>query len=153
MIQNVLKLLGLPHADPVVTQLMTDVGLGGAKIKLKRGESQVAFESEASGLDFNFSDPTAVVCELPRTEGMLVLSAVFLYAKGVQGHKQYAGTLPHDLQFEMLRKDVRKLLGDPVWSSPVMPIDRWSLGAHELTVWFTRPNETIGHVIAHLPKA
>lgn len=153
MIQNVLELLGLAHTDPVVTKLMTDLGLGGKKIKLKRGESQVAFESEASGLDFNFADPATVVCAVPAPEGALVLSAVFVYANGVQGHKQYAGALPHGLQFDLNRGGARKLLGDPVWSSPVMPIDRWSFGAHEITVWFTRPNETVGHVIAHLPRA
>lgn len=72
--------------------------------------------------------------ELP--EGTLVVSTVFLFAEGVQKHRQYQGDLPHGLRFGMSRDQVRALLGEPQWTSPVLPIDRWHYDGYRLAVNF-----------------
>jgi hypothetical protein len=145
---QIIDLVGLTRQNPLVDEFMRAIELDGEKIKLKRGDSEVALEAEKYGVDVNFIESKARA--LP--EGSMVISAIFLYAEGVQGHSQFDGALPCDLKFGATRPEIRKQLGTPSWSSPAMPIDRWSMKDYGVTVWFTGANESIGHVIVHLPK-
>ena len=146
-----LELLGQSKSAPLVKEFLRQVGLSPEKIKLKRGDSEAAFEFEDIGFDVNFVDPEGVHTLGTHAEGDLVIGAVFMYAKDVQGHRQFGGALPQSLQFALARKEVHALLGSPGWSSPALPIDRWSVEAYDLTIWFT-PDSIIQHVIAHLRK-
>lgn len=145
-------LLGKHDKDVEVQSLMASLGLSGKKIKLKRGDFEVAFEAEMYGTDVNFADPQGVTVFREVPDGALVVSAIFFYAEGVQGHKQFGGTLPHGVRFTQSRADLQSKLGAVTWSSPALPIDRWTFSDHDLTVWFSPSTTLISHLIVHLKK-
>lgn len=146
-------LLGAHDKEITVQKFMASLGLSGEKIKLKRGDFEVAFESEQHGIDVNFADPLGVTLVTNVPDGALVVSAIFFYAEGVQGHKRFGGTLPHGLDFKLSRSDIKTRFGAVAWSSPVLPIDRWVFSDHELTIWFSPSTALISHVIVHLKKS
>jgi hypothetical protein len=49
----------------------------------------------------------------------LNIEAIFLYADGVEGFKQYLEGFPGGVSFEMSRSEVRKALGEPSFSTEV----------------------------------
>lgn len=149
---DLLSCLGRAHTDPAVTSLLAALGLQSSKFKLKRGESDIAFDAPSQGLDVVFSDPAVhdVAAALP--QGTLILSAVIFFAEGCQGHRQYAAALPHGLAFAMTRPAVRKALGAPEWSSPMLPIDRWQTGPYRTAIWFDETSEAISYVNCSLPE-
>lgn len=131
--QNLIELLGRPLSDPRVQRLLSQTGIPEKKIRLKRGDSDVAVEDESLGLVLNFEEASDSL-NLP--EGTLVLCAVHAMAHGVQGHTAFAGVLPLELNFQHTRAQVREILGAPHWSSPVLPRDRWHHPAFRLSVGF-----------------
>jgi hypothetical protein len=145
--------LGLPHTHEAVKAVLHSLGLADRKIKLKRGDFDVGFDSAANGVDVVFSDPELHALPEDFPDGGLVLSTVFFFSEGCQGHRAFVGALPRGLEFGYSRATVRKLLGPPDWSSPVLPIDRWNLGKHRLAVNFQEGEAAVTYVSVGLPKA
>jgi len=144
--QNLIDLLGKAQSDAGVQKLLRDCDLQNTKIRIKRGESDVAIESEKHGIALNFAEAE----DSPSVpEGTLALVTVHAMAPGVQGHAGFPGELPHGLLFDMNRSQVTKLLGAPVWSSPVLPNHRWVFGAYRMLVCFKddMPSATISSVV------
>lgn len=131
--QDLVDLLGKALSDAGVQKLLQDCNLQNTKIRLKRGESDVAIESEKHGIALNFAEADDSP-DVP--EGTLALVTIHAMAPGVQGHAGFTGQLPHGLAFDMTRSQVTKLLGAPVWSSPVLPNHRWLFGAYRMLVCF-----------------
>ena len=147
--QDLIDLLGKAQSDAGVQKLLRDCDLQNTKIRIKRGESDVAIESEKHGIALNFAeadDSPAV------PEGTLALVTIHAMAPGIQGHTGFAGQLPHGLSFDMTKPQVTKLLGAPVWSSPVLPNHRWVFGAYRMLVCFKDdvPSATISSVVVAL---
>lgn len=149
---QLLECLGKPHIDEQVKATLSAVGLGAAKIKLKRGEFDLALAAEKYGVDINFSDPSDYELDGSMPDGALVVSTVFFFKNGVEKHAQFGGELPHKLKFEMSRKEVRALLGKPEWSSPALPNDRWKFGKYKLVVDFNESEKSIDIVSCGLTQ-
>lgn len=124
--------LSEPLDAELIQELLKSVDLDKKKIKVKRGESSVAIESEKNGVILNFSQANS--SQYP--EGTLLLSAFHAMANGAQGHQQFRGELPQGLRFDMNRKSVSKLLGKPSWSSADFSLDRWDSKSTKLFVEF-----------------
>jgi hypothetical protein len=144
--------LGRTHNESTVRNLLEQLGLENAKIKLKRGDFDVGVESEAFGVALNFSDPeTYGMQELVR-DGALVLSTVFLYSEGVEDHRQFQGDLPAGLEFSMSREEVNRKLGRPEWTSPALPVDRWPIDGRRLVVRYHADERSIRHISCALVR-
>lgn len=144
--------LGRSHVDPAVVSILSELGLRNSKIKLKRGESDVALDAPAKGVDVVFSDPSLHDVPQNLPQGALILSAIFFFSEGIQGHRQFQGLLPYGLSFGMKRDEVRKMLGAPEWTSPLLPIDRWVTGSHRTIIYFADSSEVIQYVNCSLPE-
>lgn len=149
---DLLSGLSRAHTDPVVMALLADLGLQGSKFKLKRGEADLAFDVPMHGIDVVFSNPAVHAMDPAVPQGALILSAVIFFAEGCQGHRQFAGSLPHGLDFKMRRPAVRKLLGRPDWTSPLLPVDRWDTGPYRMAIWFDETTEAVSYVNCSLPE-
>jgi hypothetical protein len=149
--QDLVSLLGKPQSDAGVQKLLQDCGLQKVKIRVKRGESDVAVESEKHGIVLNFAELDDL-SDVP--EGTLALVAIHAMAAGVQGHAGFGGTLPNALSFDMTRSQVRKSLGAPAWSSPALPNDRWIFSRYRVLACFKddAPTATIASVIVSPDK-
>jgi len=148
-----LQALGKPHTDPKVSDLLGRLGLVHNKMKVKRGEFDIAFDAPEHGIDVIFSDPTPYKTAGSIPEGALVLTAVFFFSEGREGHQQYDLALPAGLVFGMSRDEVLRQLGTPEFSSPILPVYRWSLKSIKLAVTFVESLSSIARVSCSLPKA
>ena len=95
---EIVQLLGCTLADDRVQNLLAFAGTANRKVKIKCGETDAAIDSSSHGLVFNFEDAPDTA-NLP--DGTLVLAAVHAMAEGVEGHRQFSGTLPFGLNFKM----------------------------------------------------
>jgi hypothetical protein len=148
-----LQALGRPHTDPKVSDLLRQLGLLHKKIRLKRGEHDIAFDAPEFGIDVILSDPTPYRNPSSVPEGALILTAVFFFSEGREGHRQYGLALPADLVFRMSRDEVLKQLGTPEFTSPILPVYRWSWNGTKLAVTFVESLSSIARVSCSLPKA
>lgn len=149
---SLISALGLPHSDGRVKQLLHALGLQDKKVKLKRGDFDVAFDAPSHGVDVVFSDPSQH--ELPDTfpEGALVFSCVFFFSEGSQGHKAFEAPLPFALRFAMPKAAVRDLMGLPEWTSPVLPIERWVVDGRQVAVAFSEDGQAIEYLSVSVPE-
>jgi hypothetical protein len=145
---DLVSLLGKSHADDSVKDALAELGLDAAKIKLKRGDVDMNIVSASSGVEIEFADPAKYRGTENLPDGALVLGAVFF--SGASG--KTLGSLPHRLGFDLTRQTAQSLLGPPSWSSPVAPIDRWSIDHKELTLRFDKATGKVQRVIFSLPK-
>jgi hypothetical protein len=132
--QNLIELIGKPIFDSDVQKLLKYVGVIDKKIKIKRGESDAAIDCKNHGIVFNFAELSD---DVNNPEGTLFLIAIHAMANKVQGHKGFAGILPMGLSFIMSDNDVRKIMGKPDWTSPVLPIHRWNKQKIQIVIEFT----------------
>ena len=130
---EIVQLLGCTLADDRVQNLLAFAGTANRKVKIKRGETDAAIDCSSHGLVFNFEDAPSTA-NLP--DGTLVLAAVHAMAEGVEGHRQFSGTLPFGLNFKMNQAQVEKVLGKHDWSSPILPILHWNNAQFQLVVEF-----------------
>jgi len=152
MILDTLTLLGRTSSDPAVVALLGTLGIAQPIKPPKRDQEYRGVEAKAFGIGLNFSRAEDLdlpgVQDLP--EGTLVVSTVFLFAERVQKHRQYQGVLPHGLEFGMSRDQVRALLGEPHWTSPMLPVDRWHYDSYRFVVHFA-DSGVIAYVTLDLP--
>ena len=148
-----LEVLGRSHVDPKVVSLLDRLGLARQKIKLKRGDFDIAFDAPEHGIDVVFSDPQSYVLAQDVPEGALIFTCVFFFSEGRENHLQYPLELPAGLTFGASREDVRKLFGAPEFSSPILPVDRWTWNGLKLAVTFVESHSSIARVSCSLPKA
>lgn len=148
-----LQALGKSHTDPKVSDLLGRLGLLHNKMKLKRGELDVAFDAGEHGIDVVLSDPSSYKIQSNVPEGALILTAVFFFSEGREGHRQYGQALPADLVFGMSCDEVLKRLGTPEFTSPILPVYRWSWKGAKLAVTFVESLSSIARVSCSLPKA
>lgn len=153
MTSDLLPLLGRPVSDHNVSSLLSHIGIAQPLAPPPPDESYTGVESEAHGIGINYAQAEDI--DIPAMdqfhEGTLVVTTIFMFAEGQQGHTQFQGVLPEGLKFGMSRDEVRTLLGASQWSSPVLPIDRWHKERYRLVVHFD-DGETIGLVSIGLPK-
>lgn len=148
-----LRGLGKPHTDPGVSDLLRQLGLSHNKMELKRGEFEIAFDAPEHGIDIIFAEPTPYKIPSSIPEGALVLATVFFFSEGREGHRQFELTLPADLVFGMSRDEVLRQLGTPEFTSPILPLYRWSWKSIKLAVTFVESLSSIARVSCSLPKA
>jgi hypothetical protein len=120
--------------------------------RIPRGSFYIGIESPTKGIDINFT-PTEYIDysnEERDLEGTLLVTAIFLYRGGVDGHKRFELPLPHGLTFGTTRTDAWKLLGKPSWSSPVLSIDRWAYGRYKMVLDFSKDEKQINTVTLQL---
>jgi len=148
-----LEVLGRPHVDPKVVSLLDRLDLARQKIKLKRGDFDIAVDAPEHGIDVVFSDPQSYVLAQDLPEGALILSCVFFFSEGRENHRQYPLALPAGLTFGASRDEVRKQFGAPEFSSPILPVDRWTWNGLKLAVTFIESQSSIARVSCSLPRA
>jgi hypothetical protein len=149
---QLVQALGLHHTHDAVKGMLQALGLADKKIKLKRGDFDVGFQSEANGVDVVFSDPELHTVSEDFPDGGLIFSCVFFFSEGCQGHRAFVGPLPSGLEFGLSRATVRERLGPPDWTSPLLPIDRWNIGNLRLSVNFHEGDAAISYLSVGLPK-
>lgn len=147
-----LEALGRSNVDPKVVSLLDRLGLAHQKIELRRGDFDTALDAPEHGIDLVFSDPQSYVLTHNSPEGSLILSCVFFFSEGRENHRQYPLDLPAGLTFSASREEVRKLFGTPEFSSPILPVDRWTWNGLKLAVTFVESQSSIARVSCSLPK-
>ena len=147
-----LRGLGKPHTDPRVSDLLIQLGLSQNKMELKRGEFDIAFDAPEHGIDVIFSDPIPYKTTNTLPEGALTLATVFFFSEGREGHRQYELALPADLVFGMSRDEVLQHLGTPEFTSPILPVYRWSWKSIKLAVTFVESLSSIARVSCSCAK-
>lgn len=81
-----------------------------------------------------------------------LLAAIFLYAEGADGFKQYGGELPERLRFSDTRRDIEKKLGNPQESGGEGVIPFWA-GYPSKGVEFhytSKDIQSLGNTIHHI---
>jgi hypothetical protein len=91
------SLLGKDLKDPDVISFIEKLGEPPEFITLDE-EVHIAFKQ--SGISF-------------LTDSESRLTTIFLYGNNNEGFSNYAGTLPHNLNFSLTQKEVRQALGPP----------------------------------------
>ena len=146
------RLLGRVHTDPDVAELMLKIGLSNQRIKLKKGDYSASYSALQHGVDVTFVDPA----EHPKIEasldGALIFDTVFFFSAGCQDHDQYPRSLPLSLAFNLSREKVRKWLSSPEWSSPILPVDRWTWEGLKLAIHFRKDESSIAYLSCGLKK-
>jgi hypothetical protein len=151
---DLIGLLGREFGESVLQGALAELGFQTKRPRIPRGDSYVGIESRKRGVDMNFTRTEDL--REPRfanlAEGSLILTAVFMYREGVEDHRGFELGLPHAIEFAFSRDDLRRALGAPVWSSPVLPIDRWEFESHLLIVDFAEDGRQIDTVTIQLPS-
>lgn len=83
------------------------------------------------------------------SERPLLLVSVDAYVDTPKVRKLYTGTLPHQLQVGMTRKEIRKHLGKPHDGDDEVPFDSWLLDGRELIVGYNASLQ-LGHLKVEL---
>jgi hypothetical protein len=150
--KDLLLLLNKPSTDSDVQLFLNAINLQSTKLRIKRGESDAAIESKEHGIALNFKYANDA---LRFPEGTLVLSTIHAMSKGTEGHRQFSGTLISGLNFDMTRESVRRILGNPDWSSPILAVDRWERPGYQIVVQFHEDKKpaSIYSVVVQLPHA
>jgi hypothetical protein len=142
---NLESLLGNAFDDEIIKEAIDYFALPKERPRIPSGNSYIGIESPTKGIDINFS-PVEYIDYLDQErypEGTLLATAIFLYRNGIDGHSQFENELPHHLTFSTTRTDASKILGNPSWSSPMLPIDRWVYGRHQMIIDFSKNEEQI----------
>jgi hypothetical protein len=147
-VTSLISLLGKAHMDPSVKQALISLGMDLKKVRLKRGDVDMNMVAENYGIEIEFADQNKYRTNGAFPEGALVLGAIFFSPAS----QSSVGSLPYGMHFDMTRSQVATLLGNPAWSSPVAPIDRWRQDARDLTVRFDRATQKAQRFIFSLPK-
>lgn len=142
-VDELLKALGKSHVDPIVVDLMHRLDLAHKKIRLKRGDFDVAYAAPAHGIDIGFevADKFLKIRGIP--DAALVCDRVIFFAEERERHRQYPFALPAGLVFGHSRGDARQLLGPPEFTSPILPVDRWSWNGIKLAVAYSDDESSI----------
>ena len=127
--------------------------LHARKSSSKGGDFDIAFDAREHGIDVVFSDPQSYVLAQDVPEGALIFTCVFFFSEGRENHRQYPLELPAGLTFGASREGLRKLFGAPEFSSPILPVDRWTWNGLKLAVTFVESHSSIARVSCSLPKA
>lgn len=145
-------LLGLEFNNPKIQDAIEYFALPKKRPIIPKGDLNVGIESKTKGVDINFTpiENIEFLNQVDYPEGSLLVTAIFLYRDGVQDHRGFEQNLPQGLSFKDSRADVRKALGDPSWSSPMLPIDRWVFGRYKIVVDFSEDGEQIDTVTLQL---
>jgi hypothetical protein len=149
---ELLQVLGKPHVDSTLSELLVRLGLANKKFRVKRGESDIAFDVPDHGVDLIFSDPHGYANKSQIPEGALMLTCVFFFSEGREGHRTFPNPLPAGLSFQMSRDAVRQKFGHPEFSSPILPVDRWLWGGIKLGVTFSDDSSSVVRVGCTFPK-
>ncbi len=136
-------MLGRSHKDPELIKLLGRIGILASSIALEPGEFDVALDAPEHGVDVILSSPNT---EGDSLQSSLMLTTVFFFSEGREGHKQYKLTLPAGLHFDMSRDEVFQQLGPPEFSSPILPVYRWTWHGTKLAVTFADGFTSIARV-------
>jgi hypothetical protein len=135
------KCLGKPEESPEVSQLLKDLGVT-KKLKLS-GEDYTKVELPKLGVSMSFS-------RVEPKSSKLMLSAFELNAGGKHGVQRFAGKLMRGLEFDDLKKDVRKKLGKPTDALDEFDMDHWDVDDDkQFTVGYSKTG-SISYVILGL---
>lgn len=151
--ENLIQLLGKPHTDNDVNSLILKLGIKSQHVRLTRGEYSVNFPIHGYGVELVFSEPADFSVAEPINEGAVIFSTVFFYGDNAHGYSRFEGVLPMNLEFTFSRGEVRQIFGNPEFSSPILPIDRWTWKNLKLAIDFTEDESRIVSVSVGYPKA
>jgi len=106
----------------------------------------IAFDAPQHGIDLVFSDGSSheTARDIPR--GTLILTAVFFFSEGREGHRVYRPALPAQLKFEMSGDEGLNQLGIPEFRNPILPVYRWRWRGTKLAETFVDSLSSIARV-------
>ena len=147
-----IKMLGKTQDDAALKAALAAAGV--KKIpKLDKDDYSVIFDLKGHGMSLEMTDEAEFksLDDQDIGEGPLIFTGVDAYIVRRNSRDLYTGALPYNLQADMTRADLRKLLGDPDDSDEQVPFDSWLRGTVELIVGYTK-DFTLGHVNVELVK-
>ncbi len=147
--QHYLDHFGLLSTDVAVTQVLKTLGFAGAVKRPKRGEVETNVPFLEKGIELIFTKVEEVpgLSASSFSEGALALTTVFFYSASKVESRAFSD-LPAGLEFKSTRGEVRALLGQPEWSSPVVNNDRWAFPQYTVTIDFAENESSIVVVTA-----
>lgn len=144
---KLLSLIGKSERDREVKAMMGELGISQPLLRPHRGETQINFEVKNLPLEICFMVGDQLpVPQSDWAEGELVLDSVFVMPSPSEIDDRIVRTLPFGLNQKMSRKEVRAKLGAPLWTSPVLPNDRWVLNDFRVLVCFTEDETRIQQI-------
>ena len=125
-LKKAIQLLGKSEGDADVRGLLGEVN--GA-LPLQRppcSEGQINVMIEGESVELCFVEAESLPSRNDDLmEGELILDTIFLHRQREDADD--IGSLPFGLSMNISRADMRKKLGQPSWSSPVLKNDRWNI--------------------------
>lgn len=119
--KDLTKLLGKVIDSPEVREFQQSLD---PKAKVKREDGEKMWWSKAAGIEIHSEE----------TEDRI--TAVYLYAEGTDGYRQFKGVLPERLSFDLSRQQVRDLMKvKPGFSDDGKePYDTWDRDDYRVVV-------------------
>ena len=150
-LEKAIQLLGKSERDDAVRALLSEIKVQQPLKRPPRGEDQVNIELSDEPVELCFVEADSLPARNDDLmEGELVLNTVFLHRQPEKGDS--AGALPFGLSMNLSRAELRKKLGQPSWSSPVLNNDRWVIGDVRVLVCFSEDEKTVEQLAFSLPQ-
>lgn len=146
-INQLVSLIGKSELDSEIKAVLASLEIAQPLRRPRRGDDQVNVEIDDEPFELCFVKAESLFPdEKTFREGELVLSTVFLHLSAEDVNKRLAIALPFGLSSELSRSELRKKLGDPAWSSPVLNNDRWVLNGFRVLVCFSDDESRIDQI-------
>lgn len=141
----ILACLGKLEPTPEVQKLLHSVGVS-KKLRMPRDDIEARADLPELGLSLIFkpSDPKSSV---------LFLQAVQFFSDEEMGYKNFAGSLPNQLQLMDTQAEVRAKLGKPSESKAAFRLDRWKTAGRIVTIEYAKKSGRVGAITVHVPAA
>ena len=141
-LEKAIRLLGKSERDESVRALLDEVHVEQPLPRPPRGEDRINVVLEGEVVEICFVEADSLPSRSDDLmEGELVLNTVFLHRqpKAVDATEP----LPFGLSMNISRADMRKKLGQPSWSSPMLNNDRWVIGDVRVLACFSEDEKSV----------
>ncbi|WP_175719015.1 hypothetical protein [Burkholderia anthina] len=150
-LEKAIQLLGKSERDVAVRALLDEVNVSQPLQRPPRGEDQINVVIDGEPVELCFVEADSLPSrDDDLMEGELVLDTVFLHRP--PGNADDIGSLPFGLSINTSRVEMRKKLGQPSWSSPVLNNDRWNIDDVCVLACFSDDEKFIEQLAFSLPQ-
>lgn len=146
---EIISLIGKSEKNKELVEKLTSLKVKFPIKRPRRDENYTNVVCSNFGLEFVFEYMDEYHPEGDHDDGEMLLSEVFfrpLYdSKGL-----VVNSPPYDLSWSSARKLIRKKLGEPYWTSPMLNNDKWRIGDLFVLIVFDDGELSISEIIVGL---
>jgi len=137
------NLLGRSEQSREIKHFLSSYQVAQPLPRPMRGDDHINIEINNHPIELRFSiDERESI-----SDGEMFLSTIFLFHKSFGSFKKTTEILPIDITIDMSRDFIKKKMGDPIWSSPILNNDRWIVDGIRMLICFTDDEKSIHQIV------